>query len=196
MDKEYESDTDEIVAKLSRRLKKGIGKYQGKLPFKCFNCVKIGHFATKCPYKKKDYESDNQEKIKYKKLNKEKRYQKKSIRIDKNNSSLEDSDSEFSDDDKSNEFMLMVVEDQFDLNEEEAEVDFEGELISALEEIDRLKQKKRKQKELLRKYVKYEHGSNDILISLKIELEEAKKIEYILKEQLSKKIKECEELET
>ena len=196
MDKESESDTDEIVAKFARRLKKGTGKYQGKLPFKCFNCGKIGHFATKCPYKKKDYESDNQEKIKYKKLNKEKRYQKKSLRIDNNDCSSEDSDSEFSDDDKSNEFMLMVVEDQSDMNQEEAEVDLEGELICALEEIDRLKQKKRKQKDLLNKYEKYEHGSNDILISLKIKLEEAKRIEDILKQQLSEKINECEKLET
>ena len=92
--------------------------------------------------------------------------------------------------------MLMDVEDQSDMNQEEAEVDLEGELICALEEIDRLKQKKRKQKELLRKYEKYELGYNDILISLKIKLEEAKRIEDILKQQLSEKIKECEELET
>jgi hypothetical protein len=44
------------------------------------------------------------------------------------------------------------------MNEEEVEVDLEGELISALEEIDRLRQKKRKQKELL---IKYEKGQNE-----------------------------------
>jgi hypothetical protein len=43
-DKNEDSEPDEIEAKFVRRLKKGLGKYQGKLPFKCFNCGKIGHF--------------------------------------------------------------------------------------------------------------------------------------------------------
>lgn len=37
-----------------RKLKKGSGKYKGKLPFKCFNCGKIRNFASKCPYGEKD----------------------------------------------------------------------------------------------------------------------------------------------
>lgn len=32
------SSSDEEEAKFIRRLKKGIGKYKVKLPFKCFNC--------------------------------------------------------------------------------------------------------------------------------------------------------------
>ena len=54
----------------------------------------------------------------------------------------------------------MVIDDfgneytRSDLNEEEAMVDMEGELINALEEIDRLRLKKRKHKQLLFKYKK------------------------------------------
>jgi hypothetical protein len=29
------------------------GRYRGKLPLICFNCDGIGHFANKCPHKKK-----------------------------------------------------------------------------------------------------------------------------------------------
>ena len=39
-----------------RKIKKGSEKYKGKLPFKCFNCGKVGHFVDKCPYTK-DYSS-------------------------------------------------------------------------------------------------------------------------------------------
>jgi hypothetical protein len=53
-DKNTDLELDDIEAKFVRRLKKGSGKYQGKLPFKCFNCGKIGHFASKFPHQKKD----------------------------------------------------------------------------------------------------------------------------------------------
>lgn len=35
---------DEVEVNFLRKLKKGIGKYNGKLPFKYFNCGRIGHF--------------------------------------------------------------------------------------------------------------------------------------------------------
>ena len=51
--------------------------------------------------------------------------------------------------------------------EDESEVDLEGELISSLEEIERLKVKFRKQKDILLKYVKEEPNSEN-LIQLKV----------------------------
>jgi hypothetical protein len=54
LEKNTNSDIDEIEANFVRRLKKGSDKYKGKLNFKCFNCGKIGHFSSKCPHKIKD----------------------------------------------------------------------------------------------------------------------------------------------
>jgi hypothetical protein len=48
-----DSYEDEEIANFIRKLKKGTNKHKGMLPFKCFNCGKIGHFAKKCPYAKK-----------------------------------------------------------------------------------------------------------------------------------------------
>jgi hypothetical protein len=61
VEKNIDSDIDEIEANFVRRLKKGLGKYKGKLPFKCFNCCKIGHFANKFPHKRKDQTYDDEE---------------------------------------------------------------------------------------------------------------------------------------
>lgn len=43
-------DSDDIMENFVRRLKTGSRKSKGKIPLKCFNCGKIGNFATKCPY--------------------------------------------------------------------------------------------------------------------------------------------------
>ena len=56
-DKISDTEMEEFEAKFVRRLKTGSRKYKGKLPFKCFNCGKVRHFASKCPYKKKIPES-------------------------------------------------------------------------------------------------------------------------------------------
>jgi hypothetical protein len=57
-----------------RKLQKGSMKYKVKLLFKCFNCCKVGHFASKCPYPKEDPEDEenknNQNKKKEKHNNK------------------------------------------------------------------------------------------------------------------------------
>jgi hypothetical protein len=194
-DKNTDSELDDIEAKFVRRLKKGSGKYQGKLPFKCFNCGKIGHFASKCPYQKKDQNFDDEKKYKFKKYNK-----KKSL-VANNDNSSEDTDSDSFGEDKANDFVLMAKEDHdnkstgSDDNEEEAVVDLEGELISALEEIDRLRSKNRKLKQLLTQFEKDSKKPDEDFALLKVELEEAKKIEDILKQQLSEKKLRCEALE-
>lgn len=56
------------------RLKKGTSIYRGKLPFNCFNCGKVGHYASKFPsfksfkktyYVKKDSGTSNDEELDY-----------------------------------------------------------------------------------------------------------------------------------
>ena len=54
----FELDAEEET--FLRKIKKGYGKYKGKLSFKCFNCGKVGHFVAKCPYVKNE-SSDNEE---------------------------------------------------------------------------------------------------------------------------------------
>jgi hypothetical protein len=63
--KNENSEPNEIEEKIVKRLKKGSGKYKGKLPFKCFNRVKIGHFAIKCPQKRNDQTCDDEDKHKH-----------------------------------------------------------------------------------------------------------------------------------
>jgi hypothetical protein len=118
-----------------------------------------------------------------------------------NDDSSGDTDSDSSCEDKVNDFMLMAKEDcdnkstGSDVNHEEVVVDMEGELISALEEIDRLKHKKRKQKRLLMQFEKNDEKLDEDFALLKVELEEEKKIEDILKQQLSENKARCEAME-
>ena len=45
------SYSDEEEVKFVRRLEKGTGKYKVKLPFKCFNYGRVGHYALKFTHK-------------------------------------------------------------------------------------------------------------------------------------------------
>jgi hypothetical protein len=77
-------------------------------------------------------------------------------------------------------------------------VNLEEELVSALEEIDRLRGNNIKKKEKLKKHEKKYHDLEEIektIIILKTHLEEEKRIEDVVRSQLKEKIENCENLE-
>jgi hypothetical protein len=150
-----ESDVEED--NFITKLQKGEGKYKGKLSFKCFNCGKVGHFAAKCPYPKEDLEYEENKTKQYKK--KEKPNYKKKIYKGKNNfyskeeniSSSEASDSDESDDD---EVLFLCIEESNEIDEikhekeleDEAKVNMDEELLSALDELRKYKTRYRQLK--------------------------------------------------
>lgn len=110
---EEESDTEEenFVGKL-----KGPGNYKGKLPFKCFDCGRVGNFFAKSPYETNNKEDTsfkrnkkngkNEEKIKHYK-------QKKNVYAnDESSSSVEDGSGI-----EDVLFMIVSVKDELSNNE-------------------------------------------------------------------------------
>ena len=71
---------------------KGTGKYKGKLPFKCFNCGRVGNYASKCPHKKTENQAQVIEKNKINKWQKGKRVNRKSFYAQQDSSAFEKSD--------------------------------------------------------------------------------------------------------
>ena len=67
-----ESDSEE-EANFVRKLKRGTGKYKGKLPLKCFACGRIGNFSSKSPYEKGSHSGKDNN---YKKNKKYQNYKK------------------------------------------------------------------------------------------------------------------------
>jgi hypothetical protein len=63
-----DSKEDEEMENFVRKFQKGTSKYKCKIPFKCFNCGKIGHFSNKYPCARKsdsDEEEDPKKEKKY-----------------------------------------------------------------------------------------------------------------------------------
>jgi hypothetical protein len=100
MNDNSDSESDVEEANFVRKLKRGSGKYKGKLPFKCFNCGEVGHFVDKCPYAKSRNRNEKEDSSfkNYKKDKTEKRRkfyrQKKNLYTNEDNNSSDDSDSE------------------------------------------------------------------------------------------------------
>ena len=117
------------LVKMKKHIKRGIGKYKGKLPLKCFNCGEIGHFASKFPYPKQE---DDDEFLKY--SNKKKMFLKKR-RKKKTFYSIDDNCSNESSEEEDVEFLFMGVDNNIFEEEVEGVVDLEEELVSALEEL-------------------------------------------------------------
>ena len=47
---DLEEDMEEV--NFVKNLRRGSGTYKGKLPLKCFDCGRIRHFSSKCPFNK------------------------------------------------------------------------------------------------------------------------------------------------
>ncbi|XP_043710374.1 uncharacterized protein LOC122659308 [Telopea speciosissima] len=196
---DIDADSDDGETDFIRKLKRGKGKYKGKLPFKSFNCGGVGHFAAKCPHKGKDANEEPKQFKKKKTFFKKGKSKSKGLISKHQNRSSDDSSKDESNDDTANESLFVVPSDiteksnehptiGSDNDDEEAEVDLKGELLAALDELktERISHKKttKQLKEAEKK-----------MLEMKVQIEEFKKVIDELETQLSLKSGDYCELE-
>jgi hypothetical protein len=188
-----DSDEDEEMDNFIRKLKKGTIKYKCMLPLICFNCGGIGHFSFKCPHKNKysDEEEDYKREIREEtKGNSSRKISTQRSTVPHQARKIIDSDSD------SKRALFMEVEDD---SEEEGEVDLRAEIIIALEEIRKERKKNKSLKEELKMKEGYPNSNSEeieeMITSLKIQIEEEKIIEEVLRIQLEEKEKMIGSLE-
>jgi hypothetical protein len=99
-----------------RKLKRGSGKYKGKLSFKC----RLGHFFVECPYAKREDndEEEHNNKIKPYKHKRGKYTEKKSFYSREDNISSKESDGYVFEIDKE-EFLFMSMDTKYTNTENE-----------------------------------------------------------------------------
>ncbi|XP_043702115.1 uncharacterized protein LOC122652439 [Telopea speciosissima] len=196
---------DEAKANFVRKLLRSTGKYKGKLPLNCFDCGVIGHFASKCPNRRKKFDEEEDEPKKKKRYQKKEftslkyRLKKRSLITKRDSDSSdtdldEDSDGAYSQDlfmayqDKGIEKQVTKKEDKFDDDDLlEAELNLEVELMSALDDLDDERRKNKKLTKLL-------NISNEQIKSLIEKSEEDLKFTIELETKLSLKEVECKVL--
>eukprot|EP00253_Pinus_taeda_P001781 PITA_01781 len=98
----YTPEEEEEESNFVRNLQRGSGRFRGKLPFKCFACGRVGHYAAKCPQKDKGKEPPR--------WNKKQGANKKSYYTHEDSDGLSNSD----EDEQGNEYKLLMAFDNDD----------------------------------------------------------------------------------